>query len=81
MSRKTFFLNLLFVGVLKVNDENSRIRIQIRIHYSEAWIRIRIHTKMSWLRNTGKSDPDRHPRRDLDFPFLFFSDTYVIRYW
>ncbi len=26
-----------FVGVLKVNDENSRIRI--RIHYSEAWIR------------------------------------------
>ncbi len=28
---------LFFVGVLKVNDENSRIRI--RIHKSEAWIR------------------------------------------
>ncbi len=35
-NQKIFFL-LLFVGVLKVNDENSRIRI--RIHYSEAWIR------------------------------------------
>jgi hypothetical protein len=34
-----FCLNYFFVGVLKVNDENSRIRIQIRIHYSEAWIR------------------------------------------
>jgi hypothetical protein len=27
--RKTFFL-LVFVGVLKVNDENSRIQIRIR---------------------------------------------------
>ncbi len=26
------FLKLVFVGVLKVNDENSRIRIRIRIH-------------------------------------------------
>jgi hypothetical protein len=25
-SRKTFFLKLLFVGLLKINDENSRIR-------------------------------------------------------
>jgi hypothetical protein len=32
ISRKTF-------GILKVNDENSRIRIRIRIHLSEAWIR------------------------------------------
>ncbi len=29
MSRKTFFLNYFFVGVLKVNDENSRIRFRI----------------------------------------------------
>jgi hypothetical protein len=34
---KLFEKNLFFVGVLKVNDENSRIRI--RIYYSEAWIR------------------------------------------
>jgi hypothetical protein len=27
--RKTFFFKLVFVGVLKVNDENSRIRIRI----------------------------------------------------
>ncbi len=35
-----FFFNWFFVGVLKVNDGNSRIRICIRIqiHYSEAWI-------------------------------------------
>ncbi len=30
--QKNFFLNWFFVGVLKVNDKNSRIRIQIRIH-------------------------------------------------
>jgi hypothetical protein len=41
ISRKLFF-NSFFVGVLKVNDENSRI-----------WIRIRQHTKMSWIWNTG----------------------------
>ncbi len=27
-----------FVGILKVNDENRRIRIRIPIHLSEAWI-------------------------------------------
>jgi hypothetical protein len=35
-------LLLVFVSILKVNDENSSIRI-----------RIRIHTKMSWIHNTG----------------------------
>jgi hypothetical protein len=44
ISSKTFLKNYFFVGVLKVNDENSRIRIQIRI---------RIHTKISWIRNTS----------------------------
>jgi hypothetical protein len=34
ISRKTF---KFFGGVLKANDENSRIRIQI--HWSEVWIR------------------------------------------
>ncbi len=35
--QENFFINLFVVGVLKVNDENSRI--PIRIHLSEAWIR------------------------------------------
>ncbi len=39
--RKLFF-KISFVGGLNVNDENSRIRIQIRIR-----------TKMSWIRNTA----------------------------
>ncbi len=30
ISRKTFF-KIVFVGVLKVNDENSRIRVRIQI--------------------------------------------------
>jgi hypothetical protein len=34
--RKNNFLNYFFVGVLKVNDENSRIRIQIWIHIGSA---------------------------------------------
>ncbi len=38
ISRKTFFFNKFFVGVFKVNDENSLIRIRIWIHWSEAWI-------------------------------------------
>ncbi len=37
--QKNFVLNKFFVGVLKVNDGNSRICIHIRIHLSEVWIR------------------------------------------
>jgi hypothetical protein len=50
VKRHKKFLYLFFVGVLKDNDENSRIRIRLRIwiHYSEAWI----HIKMSWIRHT-----------------------------
>jgi hypothetical protein len=33
--------NCFFVGVVKVKDGNNRIRSQIRIQWSEAWIRIR----------------------------------------
>jgi hypothetical protein len=45
-----------FAGILKVNDENSRPRIQDPdpdplIRGMDQ--RIRIHTKMSWIRNTG----------------------------
>jgi hypothetical protein len=35
ISRKSGLKKIVFVGVLKVNDKNRRIRI----HYSEAWIR------------------------------------------
>jgi hypothetical protein len=49
-------LKKFFVGILKVNDEKSRIRIQdpdpdpvVR----GMDLRIRIHSKMSWIRNTG----------------------------
>ena len=42
--------------MLKVNDENSRIRIQDPnpfVRSMDPRIRIRIHPKMSWIRNTG----------------------------
>jgi hypothetical protein len=43
---------------LKVNDENSRIRIQVPDPNPDPLVRgmdprIRIHPKMSWIRNTG----------------------------
>jgi hypothetical protein len=56
ISRKNLKIKLVFfVGILKVNDENSRIRIQdpdplVRDMDPRIWIRIR--TKMSWIRNT-----------------------------
>jgi hypothetical protein len=48
-----FKQKLFFVGILKVNDEKGRIRIQDL----DPLIRgmdpqIRIHSKMSWIRNT-----------------------------
>jgi hypothetical protein len=51
-----FKLTLFFVGILKVNDEKSRIRIQDPdpdplVRGMDP--RIRIHSKMSWIRNTG----------------------------
>jgi hypothetical protein len=47
--------NLFFAGILKVSDENSRIRIQDPdpdplVRGTDP--RIRIHPKMSWIRNT-----------------------------
>ncbi len=41
ISRKIVLKNLFFAGILKVIDENSRIRI---------------HPKMSWIRNTASKD-------------------------
>ncbi len=64
--QETFFLILFFVAILKVSDENRRIRT----HQSEA--RIRIRTKMSWIRNTGQrcgsgSAPECHGSSTLVF--------------
>jgi hypothetical protein len=54
-----FKQKLHFVGILKVNDENSRIRIRIQdpdpdplVRGIDPRIRIRIHSKMTWIRNT-----------------------------
>jgi hypothetical protein len=55
-SRKNCVKNLFFAGMLKVNDENSRIRIQDpdpSVRSMDPRIRIRIHPKMSWIRNTA----------------------------
>jgi hypothetical protein len=54
ISRKTFLEICFLFGILKVDDENSRVRIQdpdplVRGMDS----RIQIHTKMSWIRNTA----------------------------
>ncbi len=48
--------NYFFAGVLKVSDENSRIRIQDPDPLVRGMVdpRIRIHLKMSWIRNTDK---------------------------
>jgi hypothetical protein len=60
-----FKQKMFFVGILKVNDEKSRIRIQDPdpdpdsnpdplVRGMDPRIRIRIHSKMSWIRNTGQ---------------------------
>ncbi len=52
-NKQNIFLNYLFVGILKVNDENSRIRIQDPDPLVRGMdLRIRIYTKMSWIHNT-----------------------------
>jgi hypothetical protein len=59
ISRKLCVKNLFFVGILKVNDENSRIRIQDPdpnpdplVRGMDPRIRIRIHPKIALIRNT-----------------------------
>jgi hypothetical protein len=56
ISKKIVLKNLFSAGILKVNDENSRIRIQDPeplVRGMDPQIRIRIHPKMSLIRNTG----------------------------
>jgi hypothetical protein len=57
MQKKMFKQKLFFIGILKVNDEKSRIRIQDPdplVRDMDPRIRIRIHSKMSWIRNTAQ---------------------------
>jgi hypothetical protein len=54
ISKKTFLTNLFFVGILKVNDENGRIRIQDLdplIIGMDPRILIRVHTKILHCKN------------------------------
>jgi hypothetical protein len=54
VSRKNCVKKLFFAGILKVRDENGRIRIQDPDPLVRGMdLRIRIHPKMSWIRNTG----------------------------
>jgi hypothetical protein len=54
ISRKIFSNKFVLCCILKVNDENSRIRIQDPDPLVRGMdTRIRIHTKMSWIRNTA----------------------------
>ncbi len=62
--QKKFNKKLVFDGILKVSDENSRIQIQDPdsdpnpdplVRGMDPRIQIRIHTKMSWIRNTVKT--------------------------
>jgi hypothetical protein len=57
-----FIQKLFFVGILKVNDEKSRIRIQDPDTTPDPLVRgmdprIRIHSKMSRIRNTAHQCP------------------------
>jgi hypothetical protein len=53
--QKNCVKKLVFAGILKVSDENRRIRIQDPDPLVRGMDpRIRIHPKMSWIRNTGK---------------------------
>ncbi len=57
LQAEKFVKVIFFAGILKANDENSRIRIQDPDPLVRGMdLRIRIHTKMSWIRNTAFDD-------------------------
>ncbi len=56
ISRKTFLFIYFFVGVLMVNDENSRIRNRIRIRFG------------SISQRHGSADPDPDPHQYVKDP-------------
>jgi hypothetical protein len=56
ISRKNVLTKLVFVGILKVNDENSKIRIQYPDPDPDPLVR-GMDTKMSWIRNTAWKKP------------------------
>jgi hypothetical protein len=54
VSGNFFGQKLIFVGIMKINDENSRIRIQDPDPNPDPLVRGMDPTKMSWIRNTKK---------------------------
>jgi hypothetical protein len=78
-----FKLKLFFVGILKVNDEKSRIRIQDPDPLVRGMDpRIRIHSKMSWIWNTagkhGLLSLSRHVRVYYDFAKYFILRNFIL---
>ncbi len=70
--------NYFFAGILKVTDENSRIRIQDPDPNPDPDpsvrgmdLRIRIHPKMSWIRNTAV-----YTRKSV---MWWFSDKWIFK--
>jgi hypothetical protein len=61
--QKYFLLKFFFVGILKLNDENSRIRIQalVRGMVPRIQIRIRIHTNISGRLASSETNSTMHP--------------------
>ncbi len=76
-NQKNLFLKLVFGGVLMVNDEKIRIRLDPLVRGMDPRIWIRIHTKMSWIRNTAEGLQIRNPK--LDRSIKFGSDPVWIR--
>jgi hypothetical protein len=68
ISKKKLF-KLIFVAILRVNDENSRIQFRIRIQ-----IRIRIHLSEAWIRGSRSgSTPKCHGSATLEKWFEYLS--------
>jgi hypothetical protein len=63
---KTLKKNLFCVGVLKVNDENSRIRI-------------RIHIKMSWIRYTASNIHSYSPPTSVGSAIIYSGSYFLSR--
>ncbi len=75
-NNQKIYLHKIIVRILRLIDENNRIRIQDPlVRGMDPRIRIRIHTKMLWIRNTAKyfvSSPDLYGNYWKHRPLLSF---------